>query len=441
MMNRFYYVLSWICLLAYQSCVFSTDLSADIETDYNYLDSLFKHFHSNPELSFVEYKTSARLAEELRRAGAVVTEQVGGTGVVGILENGPGPTVLVRADMDALPLEEKSGLAYASRVTQTDIDGKKFPVMHACGHDVNMTSLVGFARQIQKRRDDWSGTLVLIGQPAEERLGGARKMIEDGLYERFPRPDYALALHVASLMEAGKLRLEPGITYSSSDSIDIIVPGVGAHGAAPQLGKDPVVIASQIVMALQTIVAREVSPFDPAVVTVGSFHSGTKHNIISDQAKLQLTVRSNDAEVRDKLLAAIKRIAENIGRVAGLPEDNLPLVTPPLASTPPTMNDPVLVKRLSGVFEQSFGEDVMVRRPRIGMGAEDFAYFLNVDPPVPGAYFSVGGTTREAFLEAQEKGERIAGHHSPLFKIHPKSSITRGVHAMTVAVLELMGGD
>ena len=414
------------------------ELADVIDADYAYLGPLFEYFHQHPELSYVEHQIAPRLALELRAAGVEVTEGVGGTGVVGVIDNGPGPVVLIRADMDGLPIKERSGLTYASQQRQVDIDGNEFPVMHACGHDVHITALVGTARQLLRVRKFWRGTVVLIGQPAEERIGGARKMIADGLYERFPRPDYALALHVASLLETGRFRLDPGIAFSSSDSVDIIVHGVGTHGASPQLGKDPVVIAAQIVLALQTLVAREISPFDPGVVTVGSFHAGTKHNIISETAKLQLTIRSNAAPVREQLLAGVRRIAENIGRAAGLPEDRLPEVTPPLASTPPTMNDVALTARIRAALVEWFGEAQFETKPRVGMGAEDFAYFLDVDPPVPGAYFRVGGTPKAAFDAAAAGGPVVSGHHSPLFKIAPRPAIVTSVEAMTIAALELL---
>ncbi|MCZ6666699.1 MAG: amidohydrolase [Gammaproteobacteria bacterium] len=410
-----------------------------IGADYDYLAGLFEHFHRHPELSYREEKTARRLAQELRDAGVEVTEGVGGTGLVGIMKNGAGPVVMLRADMDGLPIEEKSGLSYGSTARQTDVDGREFPVMHACGHDVHMTVLVGTARRLQAMRDDWRGTIVLVGQPAEERIGGAARMLEDGLYQRFPRPDYALAMHVSSALETGKFRLDPGIAFSSSDSIDLIVHGVGSHGASPHLGKDPVVIASQIVLALQTLVAREISPMEPAVVTVGAFHAGTKHNIISDRAELQLTVRSDRLETRTRLLEGIKRIAENIGRAAGLPEDRLPEVRPPVASTLPTINDPEMTGRIRAALISHFGEDAFVVEPRSGMGAEDFSYFLQVEPPVPGVYFRVGGTPKAAFEAADAGGPPVPPHHSPLFRIAPRPSIVTGVEAMTISVLELLG--
>ena len=414
------------------------DLTNAIASDYAYLEPLFTHFHQNPELSYVETKTAARLAQELTSLGFTVTPGVGGTGIVAMMENGDGPQVLVRADMDGLPVEEDSGVAYPSKVTQPNINGIEMPVMHACGHDMHMTSLVGTARRLVAMRDQWSGTLMLIGQPAEERIGGAKAMVEDNLYERFGRPDYALALHVAAGEPAGTIIYGSGLTYSSSDSVNIRVYGVGTHGASPHLGNDPIVLASQIVGALQTLVSREISPLEAGVVTVGSFHAGRKHNIISDHADLQLTVRSNDETVRAKLLQGIKRIAENMGRVAGLPEDRLPKVDLSVEATPTTYNDEALAARLGTVFEREFGEDRTAPAIQRGMGAEDFPYFTNVEPPVPGFYFSVGGTS-QADLDAEKNGgPRVAGHHSPFFKIEPEPSIKAGVRAMTLAVLELM---
>lgn len=414
------------------------DLTDAINADYGYLGPLFTHFHQNPELSFMETKTAARMTEELRKLGFEVTTGVGGTGLVAMMENGDGPQVLVRADMDGLPVAENTGLSYASQARQVNINGVEMPVMHACGHDMHMTSLVGTARRLVAMRDQWRGTLMLVGQPAEERIGGAKAMVDDNLYERFGRPDYALALHVAAGEPAGQVIYGSGLTYSSSDSVDIRVYGTGTHGASPHLGNDPIVLASQIVTALQTLVSREISPLEAGVVTVGSFHAGNKHNIISDHADLQLTVRSNDEAVREKLLQGIKRIAENMGRVAGLPEDRLPKVDLSIESTPTTYNDEALAARLGAVFEQTFGADGTAPAIQRGMGAEDFPYFTNVEPPIPGFYFAIGGTA-QADLDAQENGgPRVAGHHSPFFKIEPESSIKSGVRAMTVAVLELM---
>ncbi len=404
----------------------------------NGLEELFIHFHRNPELSFREFETAKRMAEELRATGAEVTEGVGGTGVVAVMRNGEGPTVLLRADMDGLPVKEDSGLPYASTATQEDIDGIVKPVMHACGHDTHITGLVATAHALAARKDEWSGTAVLIVQPAEERIGGAKAMMEDGLYERFPKPDVALAWHVSSFLPAGHVVIAPGIAYSSSDSIDITVPGIGAHGAAPHTGRDPVLIASHIVVALQALVAREIDPLQPGVVTVGSFQSGFRHNVISDEAKLLLTVRSDSNAVRETLLAGIERIALNVGRAMGLPEDNLPVVRVGSASTPVTVNDRAMASRVRAAFVEAFGEDSIVTIPRQGMGAEDFAYFVAPDTDVPGVYFGVGGTPLTALTAAREGGPPVPSHHSPLFKVDGEAAVVTGAAAMTAAALELL---
>lgn len=413
-------------------------LATAISRHYDsHLGALFVHFHQNPELSYREVRTAARIARELKALGVQVTEGVGGTGVVGVIRNGSGPTVLLRADMDGLPVVEQSGLPYASTARQVDINGLDMPVMHACGHDVHITALVGTAKQLMDRRDQWAGTVVLVAQPAEERIGGARKMLDDGLYARFPKPDYALAFHVTAGLPAGQLLVEPGLIASSSDSVDITVHGIGAHGASPHMGRDPVVLGSQIVVALQTLVSREISPLEPGVVTVGAFHSGLKHNIISDRADLQITVRADSEKVRQTLLAGIRRIAENAGRMAGLPEDKLPTVTVSTESTPATINDDSLARRMHQRFSDHFGATRLARQPRQGMGAEDFAYF-GADPAVKSLYFSVGGTPEAEITAAGKGGPPVPSHHSPLFRIAPQPSVTTGVEAMTVATLELL---
>jgi hippurate hydrolase len=413
------------------------DIAAAIEADYDaHLEELFIHFHENPELSFLETATAARMAAELRDAGLEVTENVGGTGVVGMIANGDGPLILLRADMDGLPIEEKSGLEYASTVTQVGQDGAEYPVMHACGHDVHITSMVGTARRLMAMRDQWSGTLMFVVQPAEERVGGAKAMLADGLYERFGRPDYALAFHVASMIPTGTVTASEGIQYSSADSVDIMVPGIGAHGASPHAGRDPVYIGSQIVTALQSVVSREVMPLSPSVITVGAFHAGSKHNIISDRADLQLTVRANDERVREQVLASIERVAVNVGRAHGLPEDNLPEVTVS-EGTPVTYNDPKLARRLNSVMRETFGESATPPFEQRGMGAEDFAYFVAEDTGVPGYYFAVGGTPQAAFDAAANGGPAVPSHHSPLFKVAPRESVTVGSRAMIAAVLDL----
>lgn len=408
-----------------------------IEAEYdNYLAPLFVDFHQNPELSFLENRTAARMAEELRAAGLEVTTGVGNTGVVGMVKNGDGPLILLRADMDGLPVEEKNGLAYASKAMQIGEDGKEYPVMHACGHDVHITSMVGTARRLMAMKDQWSGTLMFVVQPAEEGVRGAKAMLADGLYERFGKPDHGLAFHVAANLATGKVSASEGIQYSSSDSIDIRVPGIGTHGASPHLGKDPVYIASQIVTALQSIDSREVGPLDPVVVTVGSFHAGSKHNIISDEAKLQVTVRANDEATRAQAIAAIERIAVNIGKAHGLP-DNMPVEVTRLSGTPVTNNDPGLARRLNAVMVRELGEASVVPFIQQTMGAEDFTYFVSEETGVPGYYFAVGGTPQGDFDAAANGGPAVAGHHSPLFKIAPRESVVMGTRAMVAAVLEL----
>ncbi len=420
-----------------------SDLQEAIDADYTeHLWPLFDHFHQNPELSLVEVKTAARLAEELRAAGFKVREGVGGTGIVAIMENGPGPMVMIRADMDGLPVEEKSGLPNASKVQQeSPITGQMVPVMHACGHDVHMTSLVGSARQLAAMKEKWSGTLMLIGQPAEERVIGAKAMMEDNLWARFGKPDYALAFHVWCGGKAGKLEVSEGSPYAGADAVDIVVHGVGAHGASPHRGKDPIVLASQIVLALQTLVARELPPRDSGVVTVGSFHAGTKHNIISDEAVLQLTVRNTSPETRELLLEGIERISKNLGRAAGLPEDKLPEVILS-ESTPPTMNDGELARRFRQVWSENMGDEIMMEKAFVnkykkGMGAEDFPFFTT-DPPIRSVYFSVGGTPEQDIAAEEAGGAKVPSHHSPIFKIKPEPSIKTGVEATVLATLELM---
>jgi len=414
---------------------------AEIERDYDgHLAALFEAFHRRPELSFLETETAKRLARELRRAGAKVTEGVGGTGVVGILANGEGPLVLVRADMDGLPIREASGLAYASTATQVDRDGEEVPVMHACGHDVHMTSLIGTARRLAAMRERWRGTVMFVGQPAEERIGGAKAMLADGLYARFGVPDYALALHVWSGGPAGRFALVPGPTASSSDNVDVRVRGIGSHGAAPHHGKDPVYVAAQIVIALQGFVGREIGPLSPAVISVGAIHGGRKHNVIPDEVELELTVRADDEATRERLLDGIARVAEGVARTSGLPETLWPVVEV-VESTPSGYNDPALTERIRAAFVRALGEDALFTLPRDSMGAEDFAEFVRTSELVPGAYFSIGGAAPAALAAAQAGGPPLPFHHSATFRIDPRETITGGVEGMTIAVMELLGTD
>ena len=415
------------------SCA-ADELADAIAADYEArLSPLFVHFHQNPELPNFEFETSKRLAAEIRALGYQVTEGVGGTGIVAVLENGAGPTVMIRADMDGLPVKEDSGLSYASTVTQKDADGNEHPVMHACGHDVHITALVGTARQMAARRDRWSGTLVLIGQPAEERISGARRMLADGLYERFPKPDYALAFHVSADGPAGKVTVPLDVVASSSDSVDIVVHGIGAHGASPHRGVDPVLVAAQIVVSLQSIVSRTISPLDSGVITVGAIHGGTKHNIIGDRVELQLTVRSDDPAVRTALLDGIDRVAAGTAAALGVPEELMPeVIRSPVETTPPTINDTATARRVRDAIAGGMGEAALYAEPRKGMGAEDFAYFVQPELGVKGVYFSVGGTPED------ELGSQPS-HHSPFFKVQPGPSIRSGVEASVRAAMALFG--
>ncbi len=422
---------AWLALTS--SVTGAEPLRAAIANDYDaHLEDLFKHFHANPELSHREFKTAARLEEAFRTLGYDVTESVGGTGVVAVLANGSGPTVMLRADMDGLPIEERSGLAYASTVRQVDINGIEQPVMHACGHDVHITALVGAARQLAASRDQWSGTLVLIGQPAEERVSGARAMLDDGLYSRFPKPDYALAFHVSSEVAAGRIEVRSGIAYSSSDSVDIVVHGVGGHGAYPHKTVDPVLVAAHIVVALQTIVSRSINPLEPGVITVGAIHGGSKHNIIGERVDMKVTVRADSFATREILLDRIDGVVDGVARSLGVPQDKLPeVMRSKTESTPPSINHADTRARLVAAFEQHFGTDRLGKTPRSGMGAEDFAHFVAPDTGVKGVYFRVGGTPEHDLASA-------AFHHSPHFKIDPAPAVKTGVEAMVIGAMTLL---
>ena len=414
-------------------------LSDDVQALYDdQLKDLFVHFHENPELSFKENKTAKRLGDELEALGYTVHRGIGGTGLIALMENGPGPTVMFRADMDGLPVQEKSGLSYASKAKQVDSNGNEVYVMHACGHDVHITSLVGTGRLMAERKDLWSGTLMLLGQPAEEIVAGAQAMMEDGLWDRVVKPDFAMAFHVTSALPTGSISAPLSAAYSGADTVDILIKGVGAHGASPHTGVDPIVLGSQIVTALQTVVSRNLPPRRPGVITVGSFHSGTKHNIISDAAKLQITVRSESPEDRQLLLDGIKRVATNMGRVAGLPDDMLPeVIVNEQEGTPPTINDTAFAREIRGSWKEYFGPSIFNDGERLGMGAEDFGFFTT-DPYIPSLYFAVGGTPPEAFEAAANGGAPIPSHHSPLFKIEPEGSVTLGVEASVSALLDVM---
>ncbi|AKC87078.1 peptidase M20 [Pseudoxanthomonas suwonensis] len=411
----------------------ASSLGDAVAADYPYLDALFRHLHANPELSMQETGTSDRLARELEQLGYSVTRGIGNTGLVGTLRNGDGPVLMIRADMDALPVEEKTALPYRSTKRQVNLEGVEMPVMHACGHDMHVTTLVGVARRMAALKDQWRGTLLLVGQPAEEAGGGAKAMVADGLYARVGRPDHALALHVIAKYPAGKIAFSDGLMYSSVDTVRINLRTVATHGASPHLGTDPVVIGSQIVLALQNIVTREISPIEPALITVGAFHAGSAPNVISDNARLDITVRANSEATRKKLLAGIERVALNTARAAGIPEDRLPEVVVGADGAPTTTNDAALAQRVRAAIRAGMGEEAFTDWRQTDMGAEDFSDLVGVDPPIPSVYFEVGGTAPEKLASGQ-----WAEHHSPLFEIQPEPSIKAGVEAMTLAALDLL---
>ncbi len=411
----------------------SSPLRESIDADYAYLDALFKHLHANPELSMQEVETAKRLEEELTPLGFDVTGGVGKTGVVALMRNGEGPTLMIRADMDALPVVEKTGLPYASTRRQVNLEGRDVPVMHACGHDMHVTTLVGVARRMAALREQWRGTLMLVGQPAEEAIGGAKAMVADNLYPRFGRPDFALALHVIAKYPAGRIAFSDGLMYSSADTVRITVRGVATHGASPHLGNDPIVIGSQIVLALQNIVTREISPIEPALITVGAFNGGTAPNVISDEARLDVTVRANTEETRARLLRSIERVALNTARAAGVAEKLLPVVETDAGGAPTTNNDAALAQRVRAAMRAGMGDDAFTQWAQTDMGAEDFPDLVGIEPSIPSVYFEVGGTPPEKIASGE-----VAEHHSPLFQIAPEPSIKSGVEAMTLAALELL---
>jgi hippurate hydrolase len=409
-----------------------------LAADYAMLDAFYKDLHTHPELSLMEERSAGKVAAGLREAGCEVTERFGGFGVVAVLKNGAGPTVLIRSDLDGLPVQEETGLPYASTVRVKNLAGQEVPVMEACGHDIHMTCLVGVARTLAALRDRWAGTVVLIGQPAEEIGTGARAMLTEGLYRKFPKPDFALALHDSATLPAGTVGVIEGYTMANVDSVDITVRGVGGHGAYPHATKDPVVLAARIVLALQTIVSRETRPVDPAVVTVGSIHGGTKHNIIPDEVKLQLTLRSYSADVRRHTIEAIKRICRGEAIAAGLPDDRMPVVTVAEQEfTPATYNDPALARRVRAAFVAWLGADA-VQPIDPEMGGEDFSQFGLTTDKVPICLFRVGAVAPEKVAESRRTGVALPSLHSSKFAPVPEPTIKTGITAMTAAALELL---
>jgi hippurate hydrolase len=418
-------------------------LDAMIDRDIASWLITYRNLHTAPELSHREEKTSAFVAGELRKLGFTVTERIGkfqnaqwnGYGVVAVLKNGPGPTVLVRTELDALPVEEKTGVAYASQVKSKNDAGVEVSVMHACGHDMHMTSFLGTAKMLTELKSRWSGTLIMLGQPAEETGDGANAMLRDNLYTNFPKPDFAIALHDKPELETGKVGYTPGYAMASATSIDIKIRGIGGHGSAPETTKDPIVVAAQVVMALQTIVSRENSPLEPAVVTVGSIHGGTRYNIIPDEVNLQLTVRTYKEDVRKHILASIERIVKGVAMTAGIPEDRAPVVKVS-EGTGSTYNDPQLIERLVVTFKQALGEENVVKMPPM-MASEDFGYF-SMDQKIPTTIFWLGASDPLKVKASRESGVALPGLHSALFAPVPEPTLRTGVKAMTSAVLDLM---
>ena len=423
-----------IVAIACQSQTASTgpSLSAEVNSVYPQAQTLYIDLHEHPELSLHEVTTAAKLAARLRELGYEVTEKVGGTGVVGVLRNGTGPTVMLRTELDALPVEEKTGLPYASAVRTKDDSGQDVAVMHACGHDIHMAAWVGTATIMMRTKDQWRGTLVLIGQPAEERVGGAKNMIADGLFTRFPKPDVGVALHTSNNLPAGKVGFTPEYAMSNSDSVNITIYGKGGHGAKPETTVDPIVIAAKTILSLQTIVSREIKPGDPAVITVGYIQGGTKNNIIPDEVRLGLSVRSYTADVRKHLLSAIERVVSAEAVAAGAPK---PPLVQDVESTAAVYNDPKLSERLSQALIQVFGAQNVEKLPP-NMASEDYSYF--VEAGVPSFYFSLGVADPVKFKEAQAGGAQLPSNHSPFFAPDMEPSLKTAIEAEVAVLRNLM---
>jgi len=433
------------------SCVLITASAAGAEPLKEFLEKqavsvvpgmleFYKELHAHPELSMREVETARKFAEKIRSLGCEVATGVGELGVVGVLCNGSGPTVLVRAELDALPVEEKTGLPYASKVKTTDDQGREVPVMHACGHDMHMAVTAGVTAMLARNKDRWAGTLLVVGQPAEERIGGAKRMLADGLYRRFPKPDYCLAVHVSSELPTGTVGVGEGAVCASVDTLDMTVRGVGGHGAFPDKAKDPIVLAAQIILGLQTIVSRDREPIDPVVVTVGSIHGGTKHNIIPDEVKLQLTVRTFNDETRDRTLEAIGRVARGQAMAAGMPADRMPVITIVDEQTPSVYNDPPLAQRVSRVLGTVIGPDnVRPRRPMAG--GDDFACYGRTAEKIPICVFNIGSIDPERTAESQRTGKPLPWLHSSLFYPAAEATLRGGVTSLGAAVLDLMGKE
>jgi amidohydrolase len=440
------FLLGFIFGLAISTSAFAQQsLDNLIDRDIASLVTTYKMLHAAPELSQHEEKTAAFVASQMRALGFTVSDRVGkyaqpgatGYGVVAILKNGEGPTVLVRTDLDALPVEEKTGLPYASTVKTKSDAGQDVSVMHACGHDIHITTFLGTAKVLASLRDQWHGTLVMIGQPAEETVTGARAMLADGLYERFPKPNFVLALHDSAEVAAGQVTYYPGYAMASSTSVDLVIRGLGGHGARPETTRDPVVIAAQMVLALQTIISRETSALDPAVITVGAIHGGTKRNIIPDEVTLQLTIRTYKEEVRQHILASIERISKNLALAAGVPEERAPILKViESEGTPSTYNDPELSERIAAAIGRTIGKDNVTKAQPL-MVSEDFGR-LSLDHQIPAFMFWLGAVEPAKIEASRKSGKPLPSLHSSTFEPLPEPTLRTGIKSMTAAVLELM---
>jgi hippurate hydrolase len=408
-------------------------LAADVDAIYPDVESLYKDLHKNPELGFQEMQTAAKLAARLKTLGFDVTTGVGKTGVVGILKNGAGPTVMLRTEIDALPVAEKTGLPFASAVTTKNAAGQVVPVMHACGHDLHMSAWAGTARIMAEHKDRWRGTLMLVGQPAEELLAGASAMLKDGLFTRFPRPDFALSLHDDDTMPSGTVGYHAGLFRAMSDRVEITVYGRGGHAAMPHNTIDPVVIAARIVLSLQTIVSRENNPSDPIVITVGSIHGGTQGNVIPDEVKLELSVRTLTTQVRTRTLAAIRRIAKGEADAAGAPRE--PLVTVPATAPLPVVNDATLIARLAGALKKGLGDQSVVEMPA-KMTSEDFAEYGAAGVPI--ALLHIGAVNPRTLEEARRSGIPVPAPHSPEWAPEHEPTLKAAIRAEVTALIELL---
>ena len=441
LMKRYFtLVLALLFLTPLPGTSLGDDFSDFMEKDYAYLEKFYKDIHSHPELSEREKETSRKIAEELRKTGFNVTENVGGYGVVGVFENGEGPTIMVRTDMDALPITEKTGVEYASKVTDKYQVGDEIVdvgVFHGCGHDMHMTIFTGTAHYLMRNKDKWKGTLIMIGQPAEENCVGARAMIKDGLFKRFPRPDYIFGLHVMPF-PTGLVGSHEGYWFAGDVDLDLIVRGSGGNSHRPQDCKDPVIVSAEIISALQTIVSREIDPLEPAVLTVSVIRGGVSAWTIPEEVYMAVDIRAFKDEIKDKIVKSVKRVSENIARAAGIPEDRMPIIKK-TTDVLPLYNDPELTREVIGIFEKTFGDENVIEIPLI-MGTEDFASYGLAKPKIPICFFGVGCVNPRIFEKAMKRGKNVPGLHNPAFYPEIEPTVKTGVRAMTSVVLNMFAG-